>query len=199
MAPDRLERFLHVRQALEPICSRFDRTVGRIETIDGEDEPPGLREMFGLLGGAMSFPGLMTDYVTTRNQALLDAEMGLGEYTYLYIVAYSTGPAEDRQEEERLRKPLSRRVRGNLTGMLERQRALLAAGGAGTEELASLDNEIEALRADDRRRPWPDGLPQALAESLHPAQDELQRLACPLAADFALGRRERKGMIVLGD
>ena len=27
----------------------------------------------------------MADYLATRNQALLDAEMGLGEYTYIYV------------------------------------------------------------------------------------------------------------------
>ena len=199
VAPDRLERFLQVRQALEPLCSRFDQVLGRIEEIDEREKAPGIGDMFGLLGGALSFPKLMTDYVAGRNQALLDAEMGLGEYTYIYVMAYSTGPAEDRQEEERLERPLSRRIRRNAAGMLERQRALLAADGEGTGELALLDDEIEALRADGSRRPWQDGLPSAVADSLDPGQEELQRLACPLAADFALGRTERRGLTIRGD
>ena len=83
--------------------------------------------------------------------------------------------------------------------MLERQRALPAADELGAEELASLDGEIEALRVDPRRRPWSDGLPPALTGSLHPVQDELQRLACPAAAEFALGRTRRDGMTIRGD
>ena len=199
VAPDRLERFLQVRQALEPMCSRFDDMFGRIEEFDEREESPGIGDMFGLLGGALSFPRLMTDYVAGRNQALLDAEMGLGEYTYIYVMAYSTGPAKDPQEELLLKKPLSRRIRRNMPGMLERQRALLAAEGERTQELALLDAEIEALRADNNRRPWREGLPAPVADSLDPGQDELQRLACPLAADFALGRTQRNGLIILGD
>ena len=199
VAPDRLERFLQVRQALEPLCSRFDNTLGRIEEFDDREESPGIGAVFGLLGGALSFPRLMTDYVAGRNQALLDAEMGLGEYTYIYVMAYSTGPAEDRQEEQRLERPLSRRIRRNVPGMLERQRALLAADGGETEELALLDGEIEALRADNSRRPWQDGLPSPIADSLRPGQEELQRLACPLAAELALGRTERQGLTIRGD
>ncbi len=199
VAPGRLERFLQVRQALEPLCSRFDNTLGRIEEIDQREEAPGIGDMFGLLGGALSFPRLMTDYVAGRNQALLDAEMGLGEYTYIYVMAYSAGPAEERQQEQQLERPLSRRVRRNVAGMLERQRALLAADGEGTRELALLDAEIEALRADDSRRPWQDGLPPTVADSLDAGQEELQRLACPLAADFALGRTERRGLTIRGD
>ena len=199
VAPDRLERFLQVRQALDPMCSRFDKTLGRIEEFDEREESPGIGDMFGLLGGALSFPRLMTDYVAGRNQALLDAEMGLGEYTYIYVMAYSTGPAENRQEEQLLERPLSRRIRRNMPGMLERQRALLAADGGEPGELALLDGEIEALRADNSRRPWPDGLPSPVADSLHAGQEELQRLACPLAADFALGRTERQGITIRGD
>ena len=199
VAPDRLQRFLQVRQALVPLCSRFDNVLGRIEEIDERDKAPGIGDVFGLIGGALSFPRLMTDYVASRNQALLDAEMGLGEYTYIYVMAYSTGPAQDRQEEQRLERPLSRRIRRDVPGMLERQRAVLAADGGGTQELALLDGEIEALRADDSRRPWQDGLPPAIAHSLALGQEELQRLACPPAADFALGRTERRGMTIRGD
>ncbi len=199
VTPDRLERFLQVRQALEPLCSRFESSVGRIEEFDASGESPGLSDMFGLLGGAMKFPRLMTDFEGARNAALLDAEMGLGEYTYIYLMAYSAGLAENQQEEENLRKPLSRRVLRNVAGMLERQRVLMAAQEGSIEELALLDNEREALGADNRRRPWSDGLPSAIADSLRPAQAELERLACPLAADFALGRTQRKGLIVLGD
>ncbi len=199
VAPDRLERFLQVRQALDPVCSRFDDTIGRIQELDDSEQAPGIGDLFGVMSGVLSFPQLMIDYAGARNQALLDAEMGLGEYTYVYVMAYATGPAKDRRQEQDLRNPLSRRIRRNFAGMLERQRALLAAEGAGTKELALLDGEIEALRADDRRRPWQDGLPSAIADSLAPGQEELQRLACPLAANFALDRTRRQGMTIRGD
>lgn len=199
VAPDRLERFLQVRQALDPICSRFDDMIGRIQELDDSEQAPGIGDILGVMRGALSFPKLMSGYTGTRNQALLDAEMGLGEYTYVYIMAYATGPAKDLRQEQDLRTPLSRRIRRNLAGMLERQRTLLAAEGGGTEELALLDGEIEALRAEDRRRPWQDGLPSAIADSLDPGQEELQRLACPLAAEFALDRTRRQGMTIRGD
>ena len=115
------------------------------------------------------------------------------------MTAYSTGPATDKDEERARNKPLSRRVRRATLGMLERQRALLDAQETGTEQLALLDAEIEALHSDDRRRPWQDGLPALIADLLQPEREELARLACPLASDFALGRTERHGLTVRGD
>ena len=197
VAPDRLERFLQVRRALDPLCPRFDNTVGRIEEI-GEDGP-GFGEIFGVMRGALGFPRLMADYVGARNQALLDAEMGLGEYTYIYVMTYGTGPASDDEERRTLSKPLSRRVRRAMVGMLERQRELLATQETGTEQLALLVSEIEELHSDDRRRPWQDGLPEPIASSLQAKREDLSLLACPLASDFALGRTERHGLTVRGD
>ncbi len=199
VTPDRLERFLQVRRALEPLCSRFENTVGRIEEFDDADDMPGLLDLFGFMGGVLGLPQLVADYVGVRNQTLLDAEMGLGEYTYIYVMAYSAGPAQNELEERRLGKPLSRRISDNVVDMLERQRQLLATTKEGTRELARLDDEIGELRAEDRRRPWMDGLPPAIADSLRPRQQELARLACPQAADFALGRTERRGLTVRGD
>ena len=86
-----------------------------------------------------------------------------------------------------------------MVGMVERQRALLVSQETGSEQLTLLDGEVESLHSDDRRRPWQDGLPALIADSLQPERDELARLACPLASDFALGRTERHGLTVRGD
>ena len=64
--PDRLERFLHVRRALQPLCGSFDSALGRFEELDEQEEAPRLGEMFGLLGGVLSLPRLMTDYANLQ-------------------------------------------------------------------------------------------------------------------------------------
>lgn len=199
VAPERLERFLQVRRALSPLCARFDDVTGRIEELDGREEPPAMGEILGVLGGALGFPRLMADYIGVRNQALLDAEMGLGEYTYLYVLAYASGPAADERDERRRERALSGRTREAILGMLERQSDSPSPERAGSEWLDSLQAEIRALRADDQRRPWAEGLPEPIASSLQPAREELEQLSCPLASEFALGRTQRQGITIRGD
>jgi len=195
--PERLERFLDVRRALEPLCSRFDATVGRIEELEDQpgDEAPALVDIFGVLTGAMGFPRLMADYMDARNQALLGAEVGLGEYTYIYVVAYAAGERE-RGRDAQVGRILSRRVRDGFIGMLTRQRDLL---GGDPEAAAVLESEIEALRDDAGRWPWQEGLPGSITDSLRDRADELARLDCPHEAEFALGRARREGMSIHGD
>jgi hypothetical protein len=198
--PDRLARFLEVRRALEPLCPRFDATIGRIEEFDEHagDEPPALGDMFGVLKDVMGFPRLLADHMEARNQALLEAELGFGEYTYIYIVAYAAGPTA-RARDLPVQRILSRRVRAAFVSMLERGRDRLKDDPARAETAAVFQAEIEALRDDTDRWPWQDGLPAAIADSLQPRVGELAQLECPNEAEFALGRATRQGISIRGD
>jgi len=155
-------------------------------------------DIFGVLTGAMGFPRLLADYMDARNQALLEAEVGLGEYTYIYVVAYAAGERA-RDRDAQVGRILSRRVRDGFIGMLTRQRDRLGDDPDSEELAAALESEIVALRDDAGRWPWQEGLPVSITDSLKERADELARLDCPHEAEFALGRARREGMSIHGD
>jgi hypothetical protein len=145
--------------------------------------------------------GLLTeiaDFYRTRNEQLLAHEMGLGEYYYIYCLAYyawlgksvADGPpfrlvsGEDHSEgvdefdvrEERRERILSH-ARSALLPMLRNQLARLEEQDPGEDARIwrqSLKAEIAALEADPYRLPWRDGLPEPLQTSLGPFRSRLE-------------------------
>ncbi len=64
----------------------------------------------------------------------------------------------------------------------------------GARNLAVWRAELVALQNDPRRRPFQDGLPPALAGSLEPFREDLERLFCPATCELDLMRTERTGI-----
>ncbi|MGD8375110.1 MAG: hypothetical protein PVF68_03140 [Acidobacteriota bacterium] len=201
--PDRIQAFLAVRRELLPYCDRFRQTTGsfgRMEEMDQRDEEPGLGEILGVVRSALGLAPLMGDYFSRRNGLLLEHGMGMGEYTYIYVMAYRSwlgAPIDTGLPMKAIR----RRVHGEVIAMLDNQLADLraAAGSPGSPIEVRLEAEIAALRSDPDRIPWRDGLPPALLASLEPWRAELESAYCPAAAGFDLGRNRRRGMTIHGD
>ena len=130
----------------------------------------------------------------TRNQQLLEANMGLGEFTYIFAVAYNHRLL-DEPEEEQLFGPTvtNRRVREALLSMLENQLEALHSEGGEATGTSRLEAEISLMRDDDRRVPWQDGLPPEIVEALAPYREELDALYCPAMAPLELKINEQFG------
>ena len=175
---------------------------------------------------AMGFPGVMGRFFEARNQALLDENMGSGEYTYIYVLAYYSwlghSPADDLDSvsigvvadgAEAVDSPapppppglpgasgrLPRRVHRDLIGILRNQRRTLLNESA-TETDPSfaerLDSEIAAMETDRNKLPWSDGLPGAIAASLEPYRERLEATYDPRANSFELLRNRKDGMSI---
>jgi len=86
-APDRIEAFLDVRRTLAVTCADFsqmEEQVRKLEAFDDQDEVSRIDVVTQTLSTTRSMMGmgpLIGNFYETRNQSLLDAEMGLGEYT----------------------------------------------------------------------------------------------------------------------
>jgi len=187
--PGRLERFIGVRKAVQPGCRAFQGILDdviRMETIESD---PGLPAGEKVSEGFDSFKGMfgaiptLVEYMDARNSALLEEEIGLGEYIYIYLAAYAEQLAQDSrgryagQEEARL----SPRERKEYVQILGNQLAALQAADqdAATQALiASLQTEMTALEDGAHTTPWPGGLPAKTAESLAPYRDRLSPLYC---------------------
>jgi hypothetical protein len=195
IAGGRVEAFLEVRELMAETRAEMEQNLATLSRGEqGEADSPGdALAMFkagaGILGRIMSFVG-------GHGEALLAADMGPGEYTYIYVVTYycwlGNSPADgppfqltgdnvsydgspEEQVRERRRKRTLRAANHNLRAMLGNQLTAARAGdNPDPEWVATLEAEIDAMAADPERLPWADGLPQQLEASLEPFREQLE-------------------------
>jgi hypothetical protein len=215
IGPSRIEAFLSVREASalfrEKLETSMQELQDRAEQSEIEIKKP--RNIFEMVKLGFGLIPQIAEFLKSRNQALLDAEMGMGEYYYLYAIVYFSwlekrpedgpdfevmGPEDsetrfgerDREEilEER-RDSMLRRLHRVLLPMLQNQREKLSARGV-TEALSEweglLDAEIQAMEEDRFRLPWEGGLPNAIKTSLEPYRDRLEQSYNRLTNPFEL-------------
>ena len=199
-AADRIEVFLDVRRALTAPCADLttaEDQVRKLESFDDQDEVDRMeviKQAFSTTRSMMGVGPLIGQFYETRNQKLLDVGMGLGEFTYIFAIAYNDRLL-DEPEGETLFGPriTNRRVRSALRSMLENQLEALQSQEGEQGGIEKLAGEIAAMEADERRIPWQDGLPSTIAESLAPFRSELDELFCPAMAPLELMINERHG------
>jgi hypothetical protein len=199
---DRIEVFLGIRRALAEPCAdltRAEEQLRKMETFDDQDEVDRMevvKEAFSLTKHMMGVGPVLGHLYETRNRSLLDAGMGLGEFSYIFAVAYKDRLLE-RSESEQLfgPSPTNRRVRKAFLAMLESQLDALRSGGEQAD-IEALEAEIAAMQTDDKRIPWQDGVPPAITEALAPYRTELDELYCPAMAPLELMINERHGPAV---
>lgn len=200
--PERIEAFLSARDAFAPIRERIAKSLETLsQRKDVDDVEVGKpRSMLTMLRLGFGIIPQTAEFIKTRNEALLGAGMGLGEYYYIYVVTYYSwlgknpedgpgfqivGPGEERdldywdQEDskEMRRERLLRRLNRMLLPMLHNQLEKLTeeSGPKASEEWRQmLKKEIEALEQDKERLLWQDSLPEVIALSLNPHKDQLE-------------------------
>jgi len=194
VAGDRVSAFLAVREALAGIHSEIedvDREMGDFEEI-ADDGEPALREalpaVFRLTKTMLRLPWVFGEIERTRNRGLVEAGMGLGEYMYIYVVAYHDELISPESESNLFTASAANsRVRADLRGMIERQLEAARVEHAENDELVTaLAAEWDALEADDRRIPWQNGLPAQIADSFSAYRQRLDATYSAAAAEFEL-------------
>jgi hypothetical protein len=166
--------------------SEHPDSVIALETIESDEQlsasektSKGLDSFKNMMSAAPSF----LEFMDARNTTLLEQEMGLGEYIYIYMAAYAEEMASEPDgpyagEEEAY---LSPRARNDFAQILHNQ--LAAAEAAGMESPAyalvpSLKVEISALEDGSHESPWPDGVPDIAGESLGLYREQISGLYC---------------------
>lgn len=210
VSAERMEAFLATREQLTESCARLTEASRAIEYMESFEwvESPKRKDLLGSLWergrSAMGLEPRRGEFWRARNEALLDAEMGLGEYTYIFVLAYSSHLVSYREEEGRVVvedvKVLSR-VRRLLLESLRRQLATVEAGPPGADSsiwAEQLAGEIARLEQDPRRIPWMEGLPAQIEASVAPSRERLDALLCEATLALELIRNEKDGLSVHG-
>jgi len=203
----RLEAFLSVREAMTEARGKMDRSLEVLSEaeIEGRKRVKAPGHFLNLMRTAGGIASQVVDFYTKRNQTLLEVEMGLGEYIYIYSIAYYSwlekppgdGPAihmetpmariEERGNLEEIVKirseAQSKRLNDLLLPMLRNQLDQVSeADRSGQDEWRRmLEDEIEAMEEDFHRLAWEGDLPPQIENSLKPYRDRLERLYSPLS------------------
>ena len=88
--PGRIEAFLAVREGMVEVQGKMENTLEQI-TDDVEEIDHGEGKFWRILGVVRKGMGAIpqfAEFYRVRNEALVDHDIGLGEYYYLYGVAY---------------------------------------------------------------------------------------------------------------
>jgi hypothetical protein len=223
---ERMLVFLAVRDSLKSIsdslAESFD-TLYRNERAKqrGESGQPWWRMFRTGVGMAEE----ISDFYLRRNQQLLVAGMGLGEYTYIYVLSYyvwlghspTEGPEDitvrvDEQtgdltvETDGGKRRINiqgtaaplRRICRDLRLMLQHQLQALdeESPSADPEWRRRLSEEIARLEAGPLRLPWRDGLPEAVVASFEPYRSRLEGSYRPATNLFELGINHKRGLSI---
>lgn len=191
IAPDRMEVFLFARTHLLIHTGRIQDTIARIEAID-EQEDLSAGELWGflrLVGGSLP---RMVEYFSTRNAILLAEGMSLGEYFYIYVLAYGERfcPLGDDGRSPTECEYVNDRATRELTQMLLNQLDN-AAHPPPIHVAADLRAEIARLENGERALPWHGALPAAIEASLAPYRERLAPLFCEETRELELVQKNK--------
>jgi len=218
---ERLEIFLAVRDSTTQARESLERAMSILSDMgprdqSGEESSP---HVFTKIKTGIELVPQMAEFIRSRTQALLDQEMGMGEYYYLYVIVYyswlgkspADGPPfelmdeddeEDRivwrrrrhQHSEERMDFILRQLNRQILPMMYNQYEKLTEGGVARAEeqwRIRLETEIEAMESDSFRLPWQDGLLEVLEASLKPYRVRLEESYSVLVNPIELSYRQR--------
>jgi len=185
-------------------CERFEGIWEKMERVEQLDEAESLsgREVAdttkGLGGAAAEITPFVGEFFEQRNRSLLEAEMGLGEYSYVFALAYHEQLLDETIHQELFTEGglFSQETMATLRTILTRQLERLTVGGADDDLRRQLEDEIDAMKRDPERVPWQDGLPAPIEISLEPHREQLDRVFCKATVGIALDHSSRRALII---
>ena len=198
---ERIERFIGVRKAVQNNCSIYHRILDdviKLEAIEADKNMPASQkasEGFNSFRSMFNAAPAFLEFMDARNNALLAAEMGLGEYMYIYLAAYGPQLAAESTSKyaEQEDAFISARTRSEYASILANQLdALKISGDSPPGDLAaSLEKEINTLRDAPDSSPWAHGPPAGTNESLAPYRGQLDKLYCQGIVKIELLQKNR--------
>lgn len=175
----------------------FD-SVASLEEKDPRDPGEVGEVAIGLGGAALAITPFLARFFEQRNNALLDASMGLQEYSYIYAAAYHDILLSENTRNEIFSdgNALSPEASIMLRGCLARQLEPMAYADGESAQRGALEAELKMLEGDPARLIWQDGLPDAVRASVTPYRDQLDRAFCGATAGLEMEQDARRAIRV---
>ncbi len=194
---ERLQSFVDVRRDQAEwrlnVAMAFDEFMVKKEA----NQSGGFKHFLNLLRSTTRMAPSLASFWSSRNAALKEHEMGPGEYTYIYCLAYFTylgyDPGDGAQDSEldfgkssrsgiqidtdgestevERREAACRRVHDLMLPMLQ----AVDRTGSSEDWLNELDLELAVLEESPLRYPWRDGAPRMLSDAFRPVHLELEQ------------------------
>jgi hypothetical protein len=192
ISPDRMKIFLSVREALKGEQARIDAALANFDLDRLNQRQHTFGSVLRILNDMSNLIAPFGEYVDHRNRVLLDKRMGLGEYAYIYSIAYHSwlhhpleegpliltqGRSQDRDRVFRDNPGLSpegvhRQYRRLMLRWLENQLDSIQ-GVEQTKWRTILKAEIDRIDSNPGRIAWEDTLPLPIQKSLEPFRNRL--------------------------
>jgi hypothetical protein len=191
----RIKKFLEIRSSLSSESAELDSAMLVMQKeIEGVVDDPSFWDAITIIKGGFELIPDIVSYFLARNEALINNQMGLGEYNYIYYNAYyvvldkspSDGPkfrlegeGEDQDErygetvfDDRLVK-ISRRVNHLAREHLKNLKEMLEVTDPSNIYLPIVEEELSRLLSDRNYLPWSSNKPDFVTA---PFQDYLTEL-----------------------
>ena len=199
-----LKHFHAVRLELEPLCAKFEEVAEKFQAMDGvggDGEDPSAGEVLhavgGVMGAVMGMAGNIGRHTELRNRALLEQDMSLGEYVWIYVLVYNSwleyAPNSD-FESDGEDESFTRKERRLIRDLLDNHVQSLTEAGR-TQEAAVWQRESDMVMDSVHGVPFEEsGLPPEMAERLEPFRERFDALYCAEAASFEFAVIRKKGL-----
>ncbi len=223
VSPERMEAFLAAREAtmearqlLADSWSEIPMNPAAARELESQGLSEKMRSVFEITRSSVGLGATMGRFYEARNQAMSEADIGFGEYSYIYALAYYSwlghvpdegpetagqGDSAEGEEEEvfgpRMGEVFSARARRDLREILRNQLESLPES-ADDEWRQILAEEVEALESRSGGFPWRGELPSQIAGSFEPYRERLETTYNSVTNPFELGRNVRRGRFSVG-
>ena len=190
---DRMEVFLAVRESLTVPRNELAEAVAGIAPSGGQS---GVFSGLRAATAGVSIAPRALEFTRARNDALLAEEMGLGEYMWIYWMAYHAllghPPGESELHQSLAQREadggsshvqfggdldperMTWRLRRELLAMLRNLARELADDPEREEWRREVEAEIAVVEAHPGTVPWQDGLPVMVVADLEPYRSRLE-------------------------
>jgi len=213
--------FLKIRQSVADAAANLsDKSSSikdKIDEMEHNDDSSVSDVLFLIKQGMGSFPKI-AEYLKARNQTMLENNMGLGEYYFIYITSYFSylknspedGPPFPVMENKGSSSGIHVEVKtssgrknsikyrgmiitGYIQDMVVPMLKRLLKKGVNNQELAdAIKQELVLIDKDSSRLPWQDGLPAKWLKVLEKHKIALENSYYKVTNPIELGQKNRR-------
>ena len=191
-----------------PLCEEF-REIGdsfkAMDDLDKDGQEPSKGEAFKAVGDVMGnvfgLIGNLGRFTEQRNLALIEQEMSLGEYAWIYVLVYNSwlGHEASQDFDDHEGRGYSAGERKLIrTLVLNHAEALTSADM--TDQAETWKSEAGAMSRAETGVPFKGReLPASYIRQFLPYENELEALFCEATSSFELQRMKKRGLSITTD